>query len=336
MVLEPSSGLNVIDGCNGSGKTSILEGIYILGRGRSFRTQRINTVIREGTDCIEVVGKCEGLNRSIAGIRRCAKDTEIRINGKPARRVSELASLFPVQLVTPRSHEVLEGSPDIRRRFVDWGLFHVEPGFHDLYGRYQRVLKQRNEALKTNPKMAYIWDDQLASWGEQIDEKRKHYLQKLLVMLRDADILGKGTENQIEISLRHGWGKGTGLGEALRKNAEHDRKHGFTLAGPHRSEVVVTANGQSAAAWMSRGQQKMLVLDLVIAQTKMVALLTPKRPILLVDDLPAELDDEARERVIHRLSTIPAQVFITALEEKLLKFDKEHAVFHVEHGRILA
>jgi len=332
--MVPTAGINLIVGGNGSGKTSVLEAIYLLGRGRSFRGQRIQQVIRTGNDCLEVMGRSDDSNRLVAGIRRCTKESALRINGEPVKKISELARTFPLHLVTPRTHELLERGPEIRRRFLDWGLFHVEPGFHELFRRYQRTLRQRNEALKKQPKTARIWDSQLADWGEKIDDLRLAYLLELSNQL-GAIRQDIGPAGHISVTLRKGWPKGLSLSEALEKHAKHDIQQGFTLSGPHRTDVVVTMEGEPVINRLSRGQQKLLVLGLIVAQSTLFSKGNDSRGMLLVDDLAAELDEEARTAVMMLLGNLETQVFVTALPgSKLPIVSADCTVFHVEQGNI--
>lgn len=331
---DPCSGINIISGPNGAGKTSILEAIYLLGRGRSFRTNQAKPIIREGTECVEVVGKKDGPPALVAGVRRCTNKAEIRINGESIPRVSELARHFPVQLVTPRSHELLERGPEYRRRFLDWGLFHVEQSYGSLVARYNRVLKQRNFSLKNKPNDTATWDPQIAEYGERIHALRGEYLKSLVdVFAGIAPVLGLASTAQL--SLTCGWEADPDLLGGLKRKLESDRRSGFTSIGPHRDDMKVQYEGQDAADRLSRGQQKLLVLGLVLAQLNRGSTADRPAPILLIDDLAAELDEGARERVITFLSATGIQVFISSLNpEPLAKFSGDFSAFHVEHGRL--
>lgn len=332
VVLEPGEGINILSGANGAGKTSVLEGIYMLGRGRSFRTGQARPIIREGCDCVEVVGVASGRSRVVGGIRRCAKSSEIRINGEGVSRMSELARVFPVQLVTPRSHELLERGPELRRRFLDWGLFHVEQSYGATVARYNRVLRQRNEALKRKAGEAAYWEEQLSALGEEIHLLREHYLRSLLDELKPLERQLK-LSSDVELSMVRGWGGADGLQEALVRKRDQDNRAGFTSVGPHRDDIRIQSAGVPAVDRLSRGQQKMLVLGLILAQMLRVSGETGRAPVLLVDDLAAELDEHARARVIEFLGERGIQVFVSALDPGLLGGLPSSAVmFHVERG----
>ena len=332
VTLEPGEGINILSGTNGAGKTSILEGIYMLGRGRSFRTNQARPIIREGCDCVEVVGVASGPSRIVGGIRRCGKSSEIRINGESVSRVSELARVFPVQLVTPRSHELLERGPELRRRFLDWGLFHVEQSYGATIARYKRVLRQRNEAMKRKAGEAVYWEDQLSTLGEQIHLARGQYLRSLVDELKPLEQRLNLSAN-VELSMIRGWSGADGLQQALARRRDHDQRMGFTSAGPHRDDIRIESEGASAVDRLSRGQQKMLVLGLILAQMLRVSRCGGQAPLLLVDDLAAELDEHARARVIDFLAERSVQVFVSTLDPGLLSgLPPSAAMFHVEHG----
>jgi DNA replication and repair protein RecF len=332
--LVPGENLNLVAGRNGAGKTSLLEGIFLLGRGRSFRTTQLSNVVRDGARCIEVTGWRAGPGGCVAGIRRCLDKTELRIDGQTVGKISSLARVFPVQLVNPRSHELLERGPDVRRRFVDWGVFHVEHDYVGLAARYQRVLRQRNEALKSTPEaVAYVWDHQLAALGEQVEAARASYLESLADVYQTV-AAAIGAPQAITFALSRGWAKGVSLEEALRSKRGGDRKQGYTSVGPHRADMEVRLGDVAAETRLSRGQQKSLVLALVLAQTELVSRATSRKPILLLDDLAAELDDAARGRVVRYLRTMGAQSFITCLDEQVLGPLREDRLFHVERGRL--
>ena len=333
--LEPAAGINLICGPNGSGKTSLLEAIYILGKGRSFRTTRIQPVIRQGADCLDVVAWRKGESKLVAGIRRCNNRSEIRINGVAVDKLSELVRQFPVQLLTPRSHELIEHGPDLRRRFLDWALFHVEPSYQNRITNYQRALKQRNKALRSTPSLSQVWDKQLSVMAEALTQMREKYVQNLQIET-DKILQRLGVELDVELSLYPGWPSDKVMSTVLRERINLDIKQGFTGLGPHRADMQIRIDRQPAVERLSRGQQKLLVLALVIAEREIIFSTSGHRALLMVDDMAAELDANARKRAVQLLEDIQCQVFVTALEPGQLEHIAAERVFHVEHGRQLS
>lgn len=331
--------LNLITGANGAGKTSLLEALYFLGRGQSFRTSHPATLIREGASALLVRGTVSDTHGSTlpVGVQRDRQTLQVRMGGQPLRQLTRLVALFPFQILNPDSHLLLEGGPRHRRRFLDWGVFHVEPGFYPTWQRYVRALRQRNAALRARLALAEVrlWDDELIQAAEALDLQRRAYLDVLLPVLERyidqlVDLAG------LQWDYRPGWSRKQSFGEALVDGMEADQRQGFTRLGPHRADLVPTVDGVAAQERISRGQQKQLVAALMLAQAEVYRLRRGRPSIFLVDDLASELDAEHRRRVLAALRALEVQVFITAINETALDAADWPAQrwFHVEHGQI--
>jgi DNA replication and repair protein RecF len=333
--LSPASHLNIIYGANASGKTSLLEAIYILGHGRSFRTNNIAKVIQSDSEALTVFGQ---VDTTPIGIEKSRTQTRIRIAGQWVNNSSHLAQLLPLQIITPDSHRLIEQGPKYRRQFLDWGVFHVEHQFVQHWRRYQRALKQRNAILRSgqvNPVQIQAWDKELIDAAQPIQQMRLSYLDLLLPLAQQfvnelLDI------EDIRFSYLNGWKQDEDYGDYLRQNLGGDIQQGYTRFGPHRADLAIRVNGVLANERVSRGQQKLLSVALRLAQ---VALLQQRQieTTVLVDDLPAELDQERRQRFMGKLQTLNCQTFITATElELFLPIQGWHdkKMFHVEHGRV--
>ena len=164
--LEFSPELNLIAGENGAGKTSILEAIFLLGRGRSFRTRSSERLIRYGQPSLTVFGRTDDSPARHAGIEIAADGgTRARINGENATSLLELSGVVPVQAIDPEIHKLVDQGPERRRRWLDWLVFHVEPTFAAHWSRYNRALKQRNAALRSGASAVDVWDKELVANG---------------------------------------------------------------------------------------------------------------------------------------------------------------------------
>src|SRR5271156_2642002 len=167
--VDLDSRFTLISGANASGKTSLLEAIYVLGRGRSFRTRRLEHLIRRGSDRFVVFGEVESFDRRVSlGVEGSAAGVRARLSGAKVGSLAELALWLPVQIIDPEIHRLIEEGPSRRRRFLDWGVFHVEPRFVDDWQRFQQTLKQRNAALKSRQPRAVVsaWEGDLVRHGE--------------------------------------------------------------------------------------------------------------------------------------------------------------------------
>lgn len=328
--------LNLVVGPNASGKTSLLESIHLLGTGKSFRTNRLEKVLQHDTDTLTVFGRCQtGADEVALGYQRRGGENEIHINGEKADHLAALAQRLPLQIISPDTHFSFLKHARFRRSAIDWGLFHVEPEFFGLWSRYQRLLKQRNAALKQPGLATDVWDDSLVEAGEQIHLQRRRYLERLkkyidqysTQLLHDADMT---------LRLRSGWRQGEELARALKTDRERDREQGFTHSGPHRADLEMLLSGFDARQEASQGQWKLMTLVLRLAQLEDFVVETDRDCILLLDDLAAELDQQRRSRVMALLASLPLQIFATATEQSHLDTGAwdEFKVFHVEQGNI--
>jgi len=330
--------LNLITGSNGAGKTNLLELVHFLGRTRSFRTHQGERLIRYGQDQCLVRGTVlrNGSAPSALTVLRDRSGVRIRDGQQTVKSVAELAQWLPIQVIGPENHLLLEGGPKIRRRFLDWGVFHVEPSFFPSWQRYNRALQQRNAALRkgVGAHQVKAWNGELEEMGGEIDAHRKSYLQRLQDPLEEmADKLGLG---EIALNYRPGWPADQRLGDSLSNSIERDREQGFTRYGPHRADLAISVGDRPVRDWVSRGQQKLIAISLLLAQAQVYRGFTGSTSLLLVDDLAAELDREYRGRVFDLILESDAQVFLTSLERETWTIPKslDARVFHVEHGGV--
>lgn len=332
--LEFSPHLNLIEGRNASGKTSILEAIYLLSRGRSFRTAHLETAMRDGADTFSLAATIAKQFAEIEiGISRDDGALRPKVAGKAIESLSQLATLFPVQLLDGETDQVIRGGPKYRRQFLDWGAFHVEPLFYEVWRRYHRALKQRNSLLKMRhpPRDTGAWNAELAANGERLSEMRQHYLEDLRV--RAVDLSEQSLDGvSISFGYRRGWPEDVPLFDALRDSSKRDQLLGQTQIGPHRADLVVQANGKRAQEAISRGQEKVLAATLLLAQASLYREQTGQSCTLLVDDLAAELDAEHMDRLLKKIKEVGNQVIMTTIESLPIRESKGTAVFHVKQG----
>lgn len=335
--LELDGRCNLISGQNASGKTSLLEAIFFLGRGRSFRTARSDALVRRGADSFILTGRVNAGGRvQPLGMRVGVGGMEARFAGRPVTGIAELATVLPVQAVDPEVHRLVEGGPQERRRYLDWGVFHVEPGFVADWRRYQRALKQRNAALRSGQSPAVIraWDPELIEAGEHVARQRAEYLERLRPAV--ASVSERLLGARLELGLSHGWSAERSLSEATAASWARDAERGLTHAGPHRADIAVRFEGQLARDRVSRGQQKLAAAAMLLGQLKCDAEEGSSVAALLVDDPAAELDSENLEKLLREMVALPAQLFVTALDASnaALELLPEGRRFHVEHGKV--
>lgn len=339
--LLPSPGLNLIIGANASGKTSLLEAIYLLGMGRSFRSLNIKHVIQQEATSLVVFGSVASSanqHQVNLGIEKQRDKTRIKVAGEWVNNASSLVMHLPLQLITPDSHKLIEQGPRYRRQFMDWGVFHVEHTFHSIWARFQKSLKQRNAGLKQRipHKALQVWNQELSSSAILIDEMRRRYVSELLPIAQRM-ILKLTELKDIQLSYQSGWKQDTDYLDYLMQHEALDRESGFTRFGPHRADIAIRQSGMPAAERVSRGQQKLLAGALRLAQIEHLKSRRKINSLLMVDDLPAELDQKRRELFLEMLRELDTQVFVTATEEALISNRaawSERKMFHVEHGQV--
>ena len=332
--VELPAGLTLIWGGNGSGKTSLLEGMFLLGRGRSFRTRNTERLISRGKDHLRVIGRVRAQSdvSTVIGLELAGQGVTARIGGRPAGSLAELSQAFPVQAIEPGVHRLVEEGGYGRRRWVDWAVFHVEPRFVDTWVRYTRALKQRNAALKTDPAQASTWDAEVSRLGEIIAESRGRLLEQLEPYWQDAVAALSGLP--VELHYLRGWSQEHSLQEALIASRARDEARHLTHAGPHRADVAVRLHGRPAREVLSRGQQKLVAVAMTLAQLRFLQATTETTPTLLLDDPAAELDGEHLERFIGQVSQLKSQLVVTSLHPESRLFGSPTRAFHVEDGRV--
>src|SRR5580658_7969411 len=297
--LELDPRFTLISGPNASGKTSLLEAIYVLGRGRSFRTRRLEHLIRHGTPQFVVFGEVETAERLIPlGVEGMPAGVRARIAGAKAASLAELALMLPVQIIDPEVHRLIEEGPSRRRRFLDWGVFHVEPSFVRCWQQYQQTLKQRNAALKSHQ-------------PQELTSARSRYVE---LLAGHAGALARSLlQMELTLGYRPGWARGMSLSEALQQSWVHDQEAGATQVGPQRAELSIRLDGMPVKDRISRGQQKLLAAALLMAQVKLFPPDAPVQPSLLLDDPAAELDSERLASLIAEISRQAVQLIVTTL-----------------------
>lgn len=338
--ITPSSQINLIYGENGSGKTSLLESIYYLAYCKSFRTHKQKNLIQHGVESLTAfcrlvldMGSYQlGVERNTKGERR------IKLNGEWLQSAAELASVLPVQLLDPTMFRLLEGSPQLRREYIDWGVFHVEPSFINVWRNFKTAHKTRNALLRAggcSEAERLVWHESLASQANKINEFRISYMARLKPVF-DHFMQRLNPDLGITMSFYQGWGKDRDYLELLEEGWLSDLKMGFTQLGPQRADLRIKANNLPAMEVLSRGQQKMVVCALKLAQAQIYREVSNRPCIFLVDDLCAELDLNHRKALCSLLEELECQVFVTAVEADQIAdcwSPQSHVkTFHVEHG----
>lgn len=356
--LNPAPSLNLITGDNGAGKTSVLEALHLMAYGRSFRGRVRDGLVRAGQAALEVFVEWQErpsqapssrgddsetvpgtLRTRKAGLRHSGQSWSGRLDGANVEYLGELCAALAVVTFEPGSHALITGSAETRRRYLDWGLFHVEPDFLPLWRRYSRALKQRNALLKARAGHAQLdaWDHELASAGEPLGQYRHAYLDALQPGFQALAADMAPTLGETRLDYQPGWRRDDwSLLDALLLARDRDLQSGFTSVGPHRADWRIHFGNLPGREALSRGQAKLAALSALFAQAGHYAKERGEWPVMALDDLASELDRNHQQRVVQWLLDSGAQVFITGTElpPAFADMDIEFARFHVERGHI--
>lgn len=342
--IEPSvDGINIISGDNGSGKTSLLEAIYYLGMGRSFRSSQSSRLIQYDAPKFSIFSQLiNELGRIIpVGMERDASgSTRIRLNDSDESSITALTYLMPIRIINSQSHQLFD-APLFRRKFLDWGLFYHQEKFLLCWRHFERALKQRNSALKMrrSRQEVDIWTEEFVKYGLELDVLRQEYVATLTPIMTSLaeTLLGIG---DLTLDYYPGWNQSADLASVLHDHFADEYRMGHTQYGPHRADFDVLLKGVSAKHFMSRGQQKLLICAMILAQGAVLDQQTNKGLIYLLDDLPAELDSHSQDKLMGLLLKQRTQIFVSAIENETIVSSinnitaKPIKVFHVEHGSI--
>ncbi len=338
LVFEPSAGINIFYGENGSGKSSLLEALHILALGRSFRTRSLDPALQFSHTIFQVLAKLSG-NRPLGLQYQSQTGIKIKLNGLPLRRLSDLAYELPLQFIPANCHLFFELGPRYRRQIIDWGLFHVEPGFNLHWQHYKKALQQRNSLLKkkANKPEIQLWDDLLIRHGERINQLRQQQLELLVEQFKILfpTLCPEYADAEFSFLYKTGWKKDQDLRTALTQNLMRDKELGYTRVGPHAADWTIQIQHTKPEYLLSRGQQKLFFLTISLCQAQIAVQSSPHRTktLLLLDDLGSELDKSHQANVLNHIQQLPVQAFITTLDDDKDLFNP-YQVFHVKQGQL--
>lgn len=339
--IELGEGIHAFVGANGAGKTSVLEAAFLLSHGRSFRAGAKDVLLQRGASALSVFGEIRHEDGRIGrvGLGREGARWEARLDGRTAS-LGEVVSECAVVCFEPGSHALIAGAAEERRRYLDWGVFHVEHEFLLAWRRYQRALKQRNSLLRTGgavaPELFQSWEAELSQTGERIHAMRLRYLDLLSPHL-ERTIGGLLPElGAIQLRYRRGWPEERELGEVLADQRDRDLARGHTTQGAHRADWSISFEQAPLREHLSRGQEKLTALGCLLAQAALFAGQKGEWPIVCLDDLASELDLAHQTAVVGQLTGVGAQVLVTGTELPAPLQGLSAHVFHVEQGKVAA
>jgi DNA replication and repair protein RecF len=339
LAIDLDPGINLFIGPNGAGKTSILEGAYLLSHAQSFRGGQVSTLIRRGAAQLNLFARVERRAGPVQiGLSRTADAWSAKVNHDDSASLGRVLREYAQVCFEPGTHALISGGSEERRRFLDWGVFHVEPDFLASVRAFRRALRQRNVLLKQDRNEAELdgWDVELARWGDALARMRRAYFQNYSRALVAALAVYLPELGEANTRFTQGWVEETSLLDALRDSRTLDRARGYTGRGPHRADWSISFAGAPVREHLSRGQEKLCALACVLAQAQQFADTRGEWPVIALDDLSSELDASHQRLVVNTLTSSKAQVLISAIEvpESLTEIATSSRLFHVEHGAV--
>ncbi len=337
--VQPGPGFNFFVGPNGAGKTSLLEAACLLSRARSFRGGSREALVQRGTRQLHVYGEvCHGGQRHRLGLGREGGRWTARVDGEGVDRLGELVRCCAVVCFEPGSHDLIAGAAEERRRFLDWGVFHVEHAFLGAWQRYRRALKQRNALLRApetpTDRMLAPWEQEMDQCAQSIATARRGYLQALETELAELCRTLLPELGAFSLEYRPGWEASMSLAEALHRHRERDRQRGHTTQGVHRADWRPAFEHAPHREHFSRGQEKLCALACILAQAGTFASQRGEWPVVCLDDLASELDAAHLDAVIAWLRQVDAQLLMTGTFVPDAVPREPTRLFHVEQGRV--
>ena len=325
-------------GKNGAGKTSILEAIDFLSRGRSFRSRCLAPLLRTGSETITVSGNVVDDERTThLGIQKSAEETTLHCNQQKVESISNHASYLPVVCMHPDSHQLIQGGARYRRNFLDWSAFHVKPEYLFDWRKYNKCLRQRNHVLRQaidKIKELDEWTQELSIIGTQVNQTRLKIFEEVSPIFEEyANKLLP--ECKISLAYLSGWPNKLSLEQALMQASPQELQKKTTRWGPQRADIKISFNDHDAASAASRGQQKLIAASLLLAQIDHLQMSNDRKCVVLLDDVRAELDSAHAHALVVALQALNCQVFVSAIEPEQVDLQGwcKSKMFHVKHGR---
>ncbi len=337
--LTPCDGMNILYGDNAHGKTNLLEAIWLLTGGKSFRGSKDNQMIRFGSDVSRIEATFEAGGREQTAKITVSSRRKVTLNGIEQSTPKALTGRFCAVIFSPDHLSLIKDGPEERRRFLDAACCQRRPAYMKVLSDYTRLIKQRNQWIKAvksgDQHPDDIWmdalDERLAAAGSAVRRMRKEYLEELMPLVRAYyDGLSRSRE---QMALKYD--KETdeqALCEKFKAARETDMKAGFSTVGPHRDDIGVTVGEKDARLYASQGQQRSAVLALKLAEAALLAKAYGEKPLILLDDVMSELDSSRQEYILNHIDGF--QVFITCCDPTAVTRLTGGTVYHIENGNV--
>lgn len=340
VTIEPQNGMNVFYGDNAHGKTNLLEAIWMMTGGKSFRGSKDKELVAFGAQKAEINAAFDAFHRRHTVNMTIDKKRSARLNGLPLTSVKRLTGHFCAVIFSPDHLTLVKEGPEGRRHFVDAACCQLRPMFMPVLADYTRVLTQRNKLIKSvrsgeqpfDDMLMDAFDERLAQSGAQVRRYRKEYID--LLMPYATHIYNGLSRGREQLALRYAPKEPTAdeLFDAVKAARQNDLKAGFTTVGPHRDDLEILIGDTSARLYASQGQQRSAVLSLKLAESSLLAASYDEKPIILLDDVMSELDSSRQEYIFNHIDGF--QVFVTCCDPSAVERLAGGRTYRIENGRV--
>lgn len=334
--------VNLIHGENAQGKTNLLEAVHFLLAFKPFRQVKHEELITIGTSEARIKGEIEspaGLDEvhiTLSGEKRT-----IKLNGKLVYNAAKALGRYNVVAFLPSDIDLVKGSPQTRRRYLDALIFSLEPAHLTELRQYHRLLIQRNAMLSkgrgVTPESLEIWDEKLVETGSRVISRRLGYVKKMAPLLARIYAATSGSRSEASLGYSTSFAAGSDVAaayaEKLRASFAKDRARGHTTLGPHRDVLTFSIDGRDASVYASQGESKNFALALRVSEIDLITSTLGKTPVLLLDDVTSELDERRRKFLFGMLGGFPGQIFITTTNPEEVLLRGEMKTFRIRKGR---
>lgn len=331
-----SDGINVFHGLNGQGKTNVIEALYYFCTCKSFRSARDREAVKFGEDYSHTKIVFDAAMREHSAEIYITDKKSVKVNGINLEKQSELIGLANMVIFTPEHLNLIREGPGVRRNFLDVFISQTKPLYFKNLLCYYKILKQRNNILKSHNKKMLdtldVWDDRLAQYGVNIANYRNRAIELMDKNINFFDIENEKVSVSYCCGIKNDFCDKENFVNQLKMNIDRDIEKGITLIGPHRDDFDVSINGKSVKKYGSQGQTRTCVLKMKLAECEIIKNITGEQPLLLLDDVLSELDVKRREFFTENINN--RQVVITCTDKEMAS-EKNAKFFKVENGKIL-
>lgn len=340
-----SNGLNLITGPNGQGKTNLIEAIYLLSMGKSFRTNKDKEMILFGNDHFIIRAMIRSSGREYKIEIKVGKEIKkaVNINSLPIEKITDLLGIFNVVIFAPEDLKLVKEGPGERRSFMDREISQIRPLYYNHIFSYRKALLQRNNLLKNkwiDENLLSVYEEQMSILSWHIMNIRKEFVEKIAVIAQKNHGKISSEKECLSVDYEPNIGNGKeipGIEEIrlfFEKNRAEDIKRHTTTGGPHRDDIGIRINGRDLRSYGSQGQKRSAAISMKLSEIELIYDEKGEYPVILLDDIFSELDTKRQKMLMENLKEIQTFVTTTHIDKENPAFFEDVRIYHIENAQI--